>query len=87
MQINEIKNIVRKDSPIYYRRCYSGDAALEFAGIKKDYKIDFIIELKPTGEKSITITFAQAVDYPIMPIKKGIKELINKLDENGELPE
>ena len=87
MKILAIKDIVRKDVPIYYRRLYSGIASLELNTKTADYRIDFSIEHKPTGEKLITLTFIDHIDYPIIPLNKELKAFINSLDTNGDLPD
>jgi hypothetical protein len=55
MQILEIKNIIRKDVPIYYRRLYSGMVVMQMINKSVERKIDFSIETKPTGQKEILI--------------------------------
>jgi hypothetical protein len=86
MRILEIKDIVRKDVPIYYRRLFSGIAVLELVKDPADYPIDFSIENKPTGEKEILITFAENPDYPLVPLMRDLKKFIDKLDMSGGLP-
>ncbi|MDR2792838.1 MAG: hypothetical protein LBB61_04120 [Treponema sp.] len=86
MQILEIKDIIRKDVPIYYRMYYSGIAVMELLNKPAERKIDFSIEIKPTGQKEILITIAEPVDYPLIPIIRELKKYIDKLDSNGNLP-
>jgi hypothetical protein len=85
MKISEIKNIVRKDVPIYYRRVYSGVAVLEFAGKEQDLAIDWTIETSPFGTKETTLTLADKVDYPLIPLIKELKKIVEQLDNNGKL--
>ena len=86
MRILEIKKIERKDVPIYYRRHYSGIAVLEFVSSNVEVPLDFQIEHKPTGQKETSITLAQKVDYPLIPLQKELKKFIGDLDSNGLLP-
>ncbi|MDR2194958.1 MAG: hypothetical protein LBP19_10955 [Treponema sp.] len=86
MQVLEIKDIVRKDVPIYYRMYYSGRAVLELVNRSVEREIDFSIEIKPTGQKEILITIAEPVDYPLLPIIKELKKHIDNLDSHGNLP-
>jgi len=86
MQIIEIKNIVRKDFPIYYRRLYSGIATLELVNKPVDVPLDFQIEQKPTGHTEIGVTLAGIVDYPLVPLQRELKNYINSLDVSGKLP-
>ena len=87
MKIVAIKDILRKDLPIYYRRLYTGVTTIESAAKPADFRIDFTIEHKPTGEKLINVTFIDKIDYPIIPITKELKTFIDDLDSNGGLPD
>ena len=86
MKIIEIKNIVRKDVPIYYRRLYSGIAVLELLNSPLEVSVDFQIEHKPTGHTETTITSTGKVDYPLVPFRKELKKIIGELDSAGKLP-
>ncbi|MDR2494296.1 MAG: hypothetical protein LBD24_03635 [Spirochaetaceae bacterium] len=86
MKILEIKEIVRKDVPIYYRRFFSGIASIEFLDTLMERRIDFFIETKPTGENEVIVTLAEPVDYPLVPLVKALKTTIETLDSNGALP-
>ena len=87
MKVQALKDIVRKDVPIYYRRLYTGVAVLEFTQEPADYRIDFAIEQKPTGVKDIAVTFIDKVDYPLLPLNRELKSFIDILDSNGGLPD
>jgi len=87
MNIVAIKDIVRKDIPIYYRLLYTGVVAIELSGKEADYRIDFSIEIKPTGKKEIAVTFLDEVDYPLIPIMREMKKTIEFMHANGELPD
>ena len=86
MRILEIKEIVRKDVPIYYRRFFSGIASIAFLDTIMERRIDFFIETKPTGQNEIIVTIAEPVDYPLVPLIKALKTTIDTLDSNGDLP-
>ena len=87
MKVVEIKNLSRKDVPIYYRRLYSGIAVLELMNTAVDVAIDFQIEHKPTGQVEITITAMGQVDYPLVPLRNALKQHIGNLDSDGKLPD
>jgi len=87
MKIIDIKNIVRKDFPIYYRRYYTGIVILELVNKSKEMPVDFTIEQKPTGQLEITATFSESVDYPLVPLQKELKKYIGSLDAGGKLPD
>ncbi|MDR0290683.1 MAG: hypothetical protein LBI06_07095 [Treponema sp.] len=87
MQVIAIKDIVRKDVPIYYRLLYTGVAVLELTKDAADYRIDFSIEIKPTGQREIGITFLDDLDYPLVPVTKELKKMIDGMHANGLLPD
>jgi len=86
MKIVAIKDIIRKDVPIYYRLLYTGVAVIDLAKDSADYRIDFTIEIKPTGAKEITVTFLDNIEYPLVPIIKELKVIIDKMHEDELLP-
>jgi hypothetical protein len=87
MKVITVKDIVRKDIPIYYRLLYTGVAVLELTADAADYRIDFSIEIKPTGKKEIVISFLDDMDYPLLPIMKELKKYIDDMHSNGILPD
>jgi len=87
MKVNCIKDMIRKDVPIYYRRLYTGVAVIELNKGPSNYRIDFSIETKPTGQKEVTLSFIDTVDYPLVPISKELKQYITELDDAGGLPD
>jgi hypothetical protein len=87
VRILEIKNIVRKDVPIYYRRLYSGNAVIELISQPVEMPVEFQIEQKPTGKNEINVTFPKKPDYPLVPLVKELKNFICALDSEGKLPD
>jgi len=86
MKVTGIKELTRKDVPIYYRRLYSGILEIELINSTVESHIDFLIETKPTGINEIIINAMDSVDYPLLPLTKEIKKFISVLDETGGLP-
>jgi len=87
MKVVELKNVVRKDVPIYYRRLYTGIAVLELINdIPVEIPLDFQIEHKPTGNTEISITSMGKVDYPLLPLQKELKQFIDTMDSSRKLP-
>jgi len=87
MKVVSIKDMIRKDIPIYYRKLYTGVAVIDMNNGPVDYRIDFSIEYKPTGQKDIGINFIDTVDYPLIPINKELKKYISELEAVGNLPD
>jgi hypothetical protein len=86
MKVLQVKDIERKDVPIYYRRFFSGILVLELLNKPVERAIDFTIETKPTGVRDILVTLAEPVDYPLIPLMKEVKKYLNELDDSGGLP-
>jgi hypothetical protein len=87
MKVITIKDMIRKDVPIYYRKLFTGVAVIELNNKTTDYRIDFSIEFKPTGHKEIAVAFLDKIDYPLIPVSKILKDYIGELDTNGGLPD
>ena len=85
MKIVAIKNLVRKDVPIYYRRFFTGIFVTELINTTAEIKVDFTVEIKPSGDSEIIINKMDSVDYPLLPLTKEIKKFITVLDETGGL--
>jgi len=86
MRIIEIKNMARKEMPIYYRRFYTGVAVLELVNKPVECPLDWQIEHKATGQTEIALSFTKSVDYPLVPLQKELKKYIGSLDSTGKLP-
>ncbi|MDR2247309.1 MAG: hypothetical protein LBE17_11680 [Treponema sp.] len=86
MKVLQVKDIQRKDVPIYYRRLFSGILVLELVNKHVERAIEFTIETKPTGVRDIMVTLAEPVDYPLIPLMKEIKTFLYELDDSGGLP-
>jgi len=88
MMITAIKDIIKKDFPLYYRKLYTGVSVIRLdMGEPVNYRIDFAIEYKATGEKDISVIFIDTVDYPLISLDKEIIKIIDELDIAGELPD
>ena len=87
MKIISIKDMIRKDVPIYYRKLYTGVAVIDFNDKQTDFRIDFAIEYKPTGHKEVTVNFLDNIDYPLIPVSKELKNYIAELENVGGLPD
>jgi len=86
MRIAALKNLVRKDVPIYYRRLFSGILEIELINQTVESRINFTVETKPTGVNEVTIDEMETVEYPLLPLRKAVKHYISLLDETGGLP-
>jgi len=87
MKVVAVKDIIRKDVPIYYRLLYTGVAVIDLGKGAADYRIDFTVEIKPTGLKEISVTFLDNLEYPLLPVIKELKTIIDKMHEDELLPD
>jgi len=87
MKIVTLKDMIRKDVPIYYRKLYTSVAVIELNNTQNEYRIDFSLEIKPTGAKEVNVTFIDAVDYPLIPVIRELKRYIVELDSAEGLPD
>jgi hypothetical protein len=87
MKVVAIKDIIRKDVPIYYRLLYTGVAVIELSKGAANYRIDFTIEIKPTGLKDISVTFLDNLEYPLLPVIKELRVMIDRMHEDELLPD
>lgn len=87
MQVLEINSITREESSLYYINRYKGNAVLDVMAQKVTLPLTFSIEISPLGQRTINMEFSQeSLNYPVMPIKKSLKEYINQLSLEGNLP-
>ena len=86
MKIIGIKDIIRKDVPIYYKNFYKGILTIELVKKEQNIPMEFIIEHKPTGQVEIDITLSEKIDYPVVPLMKELKNYIYELDFSRKLP-
>ena len=87
MKAIKITDIVRKDVPLYYRNKYSAFAELELSeGSIKKINIEFAIEVTPISGKEYSVDELETIDYPTLPVKKVLIEMIKEYDREGLLP-
>jgi hypothetical protein len=86
LTITQLKNIVRKDVPIYYKQFYTADAEIDLLGNVVETPIEFSLELKPTGMKEVLVTIQREIDYPLVPLVTELKQVIIALDRDAKLP-
>ncbi len=87
MQVLELKNLHKNEGVIYYRRQYTADAQVELPNQIESLPISFTIETGPLGDKQFDLEFSNDnINYPIIPIRKALKDFILAKDSNGELP-
>ncbi len=87
MELVEIRNIVRKDAPVLYRRTFAAEAVLKYDDVTtRSRRISFILEHTPTSGVQIQAEFLEVPDYPLVPALRMLKDHILQLDKKGLLP-
>jgi hypothetical protein len=80
-KLNKLKTLSEKMSP-----SITGALEIELLGQIVERNIDFTIETMPTGLNHVSVTIAEPLDYPLVPLMQKLKQFIANLDENGGLP-
>lgn len=87
MKVLDIKEISKEDGYIYYINRYRATAVLDILAHKVDIPLSFSIETNPFGVKTVEIdTLPDDLNYPVMPVKKSLKDFIIIMDKQGSLP-
>lgn len=86
MKVLELKNVSRKDVPIYYRREFQAEAVFQFMETKTESLIDFALEQTPMGSMRVHVEFLEKPEYPVIPLLQVLKTYILALDKEGGLP-
>ncbi|MBP5158607.1 MAG: hypothetical protein K6G18_11155 [Treponema sp.] len=83
----EIKSISKDDGYIYYINRYKATAVIEYLSKEATFPFSFYVEINPLGMRSYHVNdLPRDLDYPLLPIRKALKEYIIKMDKNRELP-
>ncbi|MCF0242383.1 MAG: hypothetical protein HUK25_07070 [Treponema sp.] len=86
MQVLGFRNLEREESHIFYLRKYTCNCVLELPTSTIEPKLLFSIETTPLGERNVDLSFTDTINYPVIPVKKAIREYILQADKEGRLP-
>ncbi len=87
MKVVELRNLYRKNPELHYRKEFTGSAVLESVNSSRIEKpVEIVYELKATGGADIHVKLLEDINYPLLPILKSIKSLIQRMDKKGQLP-
>ncbi|MFW6313643.1 MAG: hypothetical protein ACOC2N_07145, partial [Spirochaetota bacterium] len=68
MEVVELTNLVRRESPLLYRRTYTATAVLLHApAVRHSVPIEFVLEHSPIGPVQIRVKFLDVPDFPPVP--------------------
>lgn len=73
--------------PLYYREDFSCLALFNDTVKSRQIEIpvEFSLESNAWGEKSVEIVLKKSIDYPVLPLKKSIREHILALDKERKI--
>jgi hypothetical protein len=86
MKVMELRGLTRKETGIYYRREFKGQAVFESRGELSELPLSFIIENHPVGPPEISIVFDTEPIWPIVPVISSLKHMVLEMDKTGLLP-
>ena len=86
MLVEDIIDIEKKNSLIYYREEFEATAVYNILEREQKGKIDFLIEVNPIGQKQLFVQLIDKQDYPVLPIRLALKEKIQHLIDSAALP-
>ena len=87
MKVEAIADIERVPLAVDYRRIYRGTALISIGDrTVPGSRIEFALELSPFGGHEVSITFLESADYPLIPAMKLLKNHIQNLDRDHQLP-
>ena len=84
--IEDIIDIKKKNSLIYYREEFEATAVYNILEREQRGKIGFLIEVNPIGQKQLFLQLIDKPDYPVLPIRLALKEKIQHLITSSALP-
>ena len=86
MLVEDIIDIEKKNSLIYYREEFEATAVYNILEREQKGKIDFLIEVNHIGQKQLFVQLIDKPDYPVLPILLALKEKIQHLIDSAALP-
>ncbi len=86
MIVEDIIDIEKKNSLIYYREEFQAVVIYNILDNEQQGRIDFLIEVNPIGQKKLFLELIDKPDYPILPIRLELKEKIQRLIDSSTLP-
>ena len=84
----ELHSITKEDGYIYYIHHYKAQAKIEFLANVVDVPISFTVEMNPLGIRTVDLDpLPKDIDYPVIPLNKSLKEFIDVMARDDQLPQ
>ena len=88
MKVLELHSITKEDGYIYYIHHYKAQAKIEFLANVVDVPISFTVDMNPLGIRTVDLDpLPKDIDYPVIPLNKSLKEFIDVMARDDQLPQ
>ena len=88
MKVLELHSITKEDGYIYYIHHYKAQAKIEYLANVVDVPISFTVEMNPLGIRTVDLDpLPKDIDYPVIPLNKSLKEFIDVMARDDQLPQ
>ena len=88
MKVLELHSITKEDGYLYYIHHYKAQAKIEFLANVVDVPISFTVEMNPLGIRTVDLDpLPKDIDYPVIPLNKSLKEFIDVMARDDQLPQ
>ncbi len=85
MKVLAVKDVVKKDLAVDYRKVYDARAVLEILGTSQETKIEISLEHSPLGSVDVKVRLLEDVAYPLLPALRALRTSVHGMYERGEL--
>ena len=87
MKVVELTNVVRRDSPVLYRRAYTATAVLASEGVApQSVRFEFVVEHSPIGPVDVRVKLLDASEAAAETAAHALREHIEHMERDGALP-
>jgi hypothetical protein len=86
MKVVELRELSRRDSPVFYIKELTAVAVVEWGTRLSESDIAITLEHKPLGPPDVRVHLLDAVEWPTLPVIHAIKDYVTDLERSGRLP-
>jgi hypothetical protein len=86
MRVVELRELSRRDSPVFYIKELTAIAVVEWNQKQCESDIAITLEHKPLGPPDVRVHILDAVEGPTLPLIHAIKDYVVDMERSGRLP-
>jgi len=86
MKVVELRDLNRRESPVFYIKELTAVAVIEWNQRQSESDIAITLEHKPIGPPDVHVHLLDSVDWPALPVIHAIKDYVTELERSGRLP-